>query len=216
MKDIAQAFEQAFKAMPLIAVLRGITPEEADPVFDAVVEAGVTLIEIPLNSPDALISIGKLAARRFPGVCIGAGTVLTAADVERVNAVGGEMIVTPNTEPAVIDAAVRADRVPVIGCLTPTEALVASRHGARVLKIFPAARLGAAYLTDVRAVLPLGSRLLAFGGVGLNDMAEYRAAGADGFGFGTTLYKPGRTARDVGAVARDLVAEWKRLDVAGG
>lgn len=213
MKDTAQAFDQAFATMPLIAVLRGIAPAEVEPVFEAVVEAGFTLVEIPLNSPDALTSIGKIAAQRPPGVCIGAGTVLTVADVERLVAVGVDMVVTPNTEPAVIDAAVRADFVPVIGCLTPTEALIASRHGARVLKIFPAARLGAAYLNDIRAVLPRESRLVAFGGVGLTEMAAFRATGADGFGFGTNLYQPGRTASEVGIAARTLVAEWTRLTV---
>ena len=212
MSDTAHSFEQAFAAMPLIAVLRGIKPEEAEPVFEAVVEAGFRLIEIPLNSPDALISISKLAARKRPGVCIGAGTVLTTADVEHVRSAGGDMIVTPNTDATVVDATARANLVPVIGCLTPTEALIASRHGARVLKIFPAARLGAPYLKDIRAVLPLGSRLLAFGGIGLEEMAEYRSTGADGFGFGTNLYRPGRTASEVGAAARKLAAEWRRLE----
>ena len=211
MTDLEEEFEQAFATMPLIAVLRGITPAEVEAVFDALVDAGITLVEVPLNSPDPLTSIEKLAARRPSGVCIGAGTVLTAADVASLRSAGGDMVVTPNTDPTVIDAAVQSGLIPVIGCLTPTEALIASRHGARVLKIFPAARLGAAYLNDIRAVLPAGSRLLAFGGIGCREMAEYRLHGADGFGFGTSLYRPGRPARDVGLLARDAVNEWTRL-----
>ncbi|MBB4285974.1 2-dehydro-3-deoxy-6-phosphogalactonate aldolase [Roseospira goensis] len=205
------AFEAAFAAMPLVAVLRGLTPDEALPVADALVDAGFTLLEVPLNSPEPFESIARLLAHCPPGVMVGAGTVLTPEDAGRLAALGAGLMVTPNTDPGVIDAGVRAGLVPLIGCMTPTEALLATRHGATVLKVFPAARLGPDYLKDIRAVLPRGTRLIPLGGIDVSRMAAFHAAGADGLGMGSNLYKPGRPAAEVGAIARDLVAEWRRL-----
>jgi len=210
----AVRFEAAFAAMPLVAILRGITPDEVLPVAGALVAAGFTLLEVPLNSPDAFDSIARLHAHCPPRVVVGAGTVLTPEDVGRLAALGAGLVVTPNTDPAVIDAAVRSDLVALVGCMTPTEALLATRHGARALKIFPATALGPAYLKDIRAVLPVHTRLVPVGGIDVEAMTAFHAAGASGFGLGSVLYKPGRSAADVGAVARDLVAAWRRLSTA--
>lgn len=137
--------------------------------------------------------------------------MLSADDVVRLAATGATLMVTPNTDPDVVTAGVDAGLVTMIGCMTPSEALLALRHGARVLKIFPAARLGPGYVKDVRAVLPKETRVLAVGGIGVDTMAAFVDAGADGFGFGANLYAPGRAAAEVGAIARDLVAEFRRL-----
>lgn len=204
-------FARAFAEMPLVAVLRGIEPEAVPAVADALVDAGFRLLEVPLNSPRPFDSIARLVECCPEGVVVGAGTVLLPRAAERLAATGAKLMVTPNTDPATIEAGVAAGLVPMIGCMTPSEALTALRHGARVLKMFPAARLGPAYLKDVRAVLPKGTPVVTVGGIGLDNMESFHAAGADGFGFGTNLYAPGRTAAEVGAIARDLVAERRRL-----
>lgn len=205
------ACARAFDDMPLVAVLRGIVPDEVPAVADALVDAGFRLLEVPLNSPRPFDSIARLVERCPEGVVVGAGTVLLAKEAERLAATGAKLMVTPNTDATTIGAGVGAGLVPVIGCLTPSEAFTALRHGARILKIFPAARLGPAYLKDMRAVLPKESRVIAVGGIGLETMAPFHAAGADGFGFGANLYAPGRPAADVEAIAADLVAEFRRL-----
>jgi len=205
------AFAEAFAEMPLVAVLRGIEPEEVPAVADALVDAGFRLLEVPLNSPRPFDSIAKLVECCPTGVVVGAGTVLLPREAERLAATGAKLMVTPNTDPRTIEAGVAAGLVPVIGCMTPSEALTALWHGARVLKMFPAARLGPAYLKDVRAVLPEGTPVITVGGIGLDTMESFHAAGTDGFGFGTNLYSPGRTAAEVGTIARDLVAELRRL-----
>lgn len=205
------AFARAFAEMPLVAVLRGIEPDEVPAVADALVNAGFRLLEVPLNSPRPFDSIAKLVKCCPKSVVVGAGTVLLAKDAERLAASGAKLMVTPNTDPTTIEAGFGLGLVPVIGCMTPSEALTALRHGARVLKMFPAARLGPAYLKDVRAVLPKGTHVITVGGIGSENMEPFHAAGADGFGFGANLYAPGRAAAEVGAIARDLVAELRRL-----
>ena len=208
---MGQRFDTVFTASPLIAILRGIAPDEVLPVADALMDAGFRLIEVPLNSPEPFESIGRLVAHCPADVLVGAGTVLDAAQVTRLAGLGASLVVTPNTDTAVIDAAVGAGLATVIGCFTPSEALLAVKHGAAVLKVFPAGRLGPAYLRDIRPVLPAGTRLAAVGGVGLSNMADFLAHGADGFGFGSDVYTAGRSAAEVGARARDLVAEYRRL-----
>lgn len=205
-------FARAFAEMPLIAVLRGIEPDEVPAVADALVKAGFRLLEVPLNSPQPFESIAKLVECCSPeSVVVGAGTVVSPKEAERLADTGAKLMVTPNTDPATIEAGVGVGLVPVVGCMTPSEAFTALRHGARVLKIFPAARLGPAYLRDVRAVLPKDARVITVGGIGLENMEPFHTAGANGFGFGANLYAPGRAAAEVGAIASDLVAELRRL-----
>lgn len=201
---------------PLVAILRGITPDEVEPVVDALVAAGFRLIEIPLNSPEPWTGIERAAARCPANVLVGAGTVLEPADAARLAERRAPLLVTPNTDPAVISAGLAHGLAPLIGCMTPSEALAAARAGARGLKLFPAARLGPGYLRDIRAILPHRVPVLAVGGIERADMAEWHAAGIDGFGFGGNLYRPGRSADEVGRLARDLVAEWERLQGEGG
>ncbi|HSP25609.1 MAG TPA: 2-dehydro-3-deoxy-6-phosphogalactonate aldolase [Saliniramus sp.] len=208
------SFDQAMRDMPLVAVLRGISPEEIDDVADALVEAGFRFLEVPLNSPRPYESIARLVERCPPEVLTGAGTVLWPEQVGRLAALGATLVVTPSTDIPVIEASVREGLYPMIGCLTPSEALTAVRYGARALKVFPASRMGPNYLKDVRAVLPKGTKLIPVGGIDRDTMEAFHKTGADGFGFGTNLYVPGRSASEVGSRARDLVAEYRRL--AGG
>lgn len=204
-------FDLAMRDMPLVAVLRGITPEEIIPVADSLVAAGFRLIEVPLNSPRAFASIEALAAHCPPDVLTGAGTMLDVTQARRLAQTGAQLMVTPNTDPDVIRAGVSAGLVPLIGCLTPSEALSAVTNGARALKIFPASRMGPDYLKDIRAVLPAGTRLIPVGGIDARSMPAFHAQGADGFGFGTNLYKPGMSADEVASNAAHLVKTWRDL-----
>lgn len=182
---------------PLVAILRGLRPEETEGVVGALIETGFTAIEIPLNSPEPFRSI-EIAARMAPeGVLIGAGTVLTTADVASLDAAGGRLMVSPNVEPEVIVAARERGMVTLPGVFTPTEALAAARAGATGLKFFPANVLGAAGIAAIRAVLPRDLLIAAVGGVGDENFAEYVRAGITAFGLGSSLYKPGMSAGEV-------------------
>jgi 2-dehydro-3-deoxyphosphogalactonate aldolase len=200
-----------FSRMPLIAILRGIAPEESVEVADALMDAGFRMLEVPLNSPRPFESIARLAAHCPPEVMVGAGTVLDPSQVNRLAAMPAPLLVTPNTDVAVIQAVHRKGLFSVIGCATPSEAFTALKHGARVLKLFPAARFGPGYLRDLRAVLPAATRVAVVGGVSLQNLEAFHAAGADAFAFGSNLYRPGVAAAEVGAMARDLVAEYRRV-----
>ena len=187
---------------PLIGILRGIKPEEAESIIGALIEAGMTAIEIPLNSPDAFRSI-EIAAKLAPAdVLIGAGTVLSVEDVDRLDKAGGKLLVTPNVEPAVISRARDLGMVTMPGVFTATEALAAAKAGATGLKFFPAGVLGASGITAIRAVLPPELVIAAVGGVSDKNFADYTKAGILAFGLGTSLYKPGMTATEVAERAK--------------
>jgi len=186
---------------PLIAILRGIKPEETQAIVAGLIETGFTAIEIPLNSPDAFRSI-EMAAKMAPaGVLIGAGTVLTVPDVDRLDAAGGRLLVTPNVEPTVIMRAVEKGMVTMPGVFTPTEALAAARAGASGLKFFPASVLGPAGINAIRAVLPADLTIAAVGGVSEANFADYIQGNILAFGLGSSLYKVGMSALDVTARA---------------
>lgn len=205
------AFDDAFARLPLIAILRGLRPEEAEDVGDALVEAGFTLIEVPLNSPEPLASIERLAHRLAGRAVIGAGTVLRVADVGAVQAAGGTMVISPNAYPEVIRATAAAGMISLPGIATPTEAFAALEAGAHALKLFPAEAAAPAVLKAMRAVLPAGTRMLPVGGIAPDTMAPWHAAGAAGFGLGSALYTPGLGAAEVGARARAFAAAWQGL-----
>ena len=190
---------------PLVAIIRGVTPGEAEAIGAAIFEAGIRVIEVPLNSPDPFASIEKLAARFGEAALIGAGTVLDPADVARVRDCGGRLIVSPNTFPPVIEATTAAGLVSLPGYFTPSEAFRALRAGATGLKLFPAEGASPAVLKGQRAVLPKSVPVLAVGGIGPGTMRPWIEAGADGFGLGSGLYKPGQPAAETAAKARAYV-----------
>jgi 2-dehydro-3-deoxyphosphogalactonate aldolase len=192
----AQTLAQAMAQLPLIAILRGITPAEAPAIGEALVASGFAMIEVPLNSPEPLQSIAALTAR-CPAALIGAGTVLNAQQVQDVHAAGGRLVVAPNFNPAVVAQALTLGMVVLPGVATPTEAMSALDAGAHGLKLFPAEMISPATVKALRAVLPISAALMPVGGITPDNMAAYRAAGASGFGLGSALYAPGRSAHDV-------------------
>lgn len=194
--------DDALAACPIVAILRGVTAAEVVEIADALYETGIRAVEVPLNSPDPLASIGRLAGAFAGRMAVGAGTVLSTADVEAVAAAGGRLSVAPNTDAAVIARAVRLGLTPAPGFATASEAFAAIAAGARHLKLFPASTYGPAHLKALAAVLPREIGVLAVGGVGPADMAAWRAAGAVGFGLGSELYRPGQSPEETLAKAR--------------
>ncbi len=195
----------------LIAILRGLKPEEAEAIGAALIEAGIDRIEVPLNSPDPLDSIERLARAFGEQAQIGAGTVLTADDVRAVADRGGKLIVSPNADADVIAETKRHGLASYPGVFTASECFAALKAGADGLKVFPAFQMGSKGLKALRDVLPKATQVYAVGGVGASDFAEWRAAGADGFGIGGALYRPGATAAEVSAMASELVAAYDAL-----
>jgi len=199
-----QRLRAALDRCPLVAILRGVRPDEVEAIGAALIEAGFSIIEVPLNSPDPFDSIGRLVAKG--GALIGAGTVLTLQEVARLSQAGGELAVSPHCDPAVIAATKAAGMASVPGVATPTEAFAALHAGADALKLFPAEAASPAVLKAMRAVLPTGTALLPVGGIGPDSMGPWRAAGAAGFGLGSALYKPGDSVEAVAAQARRFIA----------
>jgi 2-dehydro-3-deoxyphosphogalactonate aldolase len=192
----------------LVAILRGITPPEAEAVSDVLVEEGFEAIEVPLNSPDPLISIAGMVRRHGARTLIGGGTMLTIGDVDRVAEAGGRLFVSPNMRPAVISHAVARGMVTMPGVLSPTEAFDALEAGAAGLKFFPASLLGPSGISALMAVLPPGTVVGAVGGVGAENMADYIRAGVTTFGMGTSVYRPGDSAETVRSKARALIGAY--------
>lgn len=210
-----ERLDAAFAALPLVAILRGLRPEDAEVVGGVLVEAGFRLIEVPLNSPDPFTSIEHLARRFGDTAVIGAGTVLEPAAVGRLKDAGGELVVMPHADTRVIEAAKSLGLACVPGIATPTEAFAALAAGADALKLFPAEILPPRAVKALLAVLPRGTRLLPVGGIEPATMAAYVAAGAAGFGLGSALFRAGLEPAEIGARARAFVAAWGALKPEG-
>jgi len=205
-----EKFDSAMASLPLVAILRGLRPDEAPAVGDALVDAGFRLIEVPLNSPQPLESIAVLR-KRHPDALVGAGTVLSTQHVQAVHAAGGELVVSPDCKSAVIAATRQAGMVSLPGIMTPTEAFAALDAGAHGLKIFPAELASPAVAKALLAVLPPGTPLLPVGGIAPGNMADWQAAGVAGFGIGSALYKPGKSAAAVRDDAHAFAAAYRAL-----
>lgn len=195
-------------AAPIVAILRGIQTHEAVEIGEALIDAGIRLIEVPFNSPDPAGSIGAMADALGDRAAIGGGTVIGAELAETLASVGGTFMVSPNVDPVVIKRSLALGMDVLPGFLTPTEAFAAVAAGASDLKLFPGSTLGSGYIRAIREVLPKHTRVWAVGGVGVANVAEYRAAGVFGIGVGGSLYKPGHDAVTVAANARSIVAAW--------
>lgn len=203
-------FHQYLEECPLIAIIRGVTPDEADDIGQAILEAGIRIIEVPLNSPDPLSSISSLSKRFGDVALIGAGTVLTIGQVTEVQSAGGALVVSPNTNLDVICASAAAGMVSCPGYFTPSEAFAALAAGANGLKLFPAEGASPAVLKAQRAVIANDVPLLAVGGMSPSNMQPWLEAGATGFGLGSGLYRPGQSAADTADKARAYVEGVKR------
>jgi len=205
-----QRFAVACAELPLVAILRGVRPDEAVAIGSALVEAGWRMIEVPLNSPDPLLSIAALADA-FPDALVGAGTVLSASAVRDVHAAGAELVVAPNFDRDVVGEAVALGIAALPGVLSASEAFAALAAGAVGLKLFPAEMVPPSAVRALRAVLDPATVVLPVGGISLANMKAYRDAGANGFGIGSSLYKPGMSAEDVGEAARQWVDAWRAV-----
>ena len=207
----SMSFAEAMAALPLVAILRGVKPDEAVAIGEALVAEGFRLIEVPLNSPEPLESIRLMAKALAGRAVVGAGTVLSTANVDGVADAGGTLIVMPHTDLQVIARAKSRDLIAMPGFATPSEAFAALGVGADALKLFPAEANPPAVLKAMKAVLPKSAAVLPVGGIVPESMAAYVGAGAGGFGLGSALYKPGATPAEVAAKARAFTAAWKTL-----
>lgn len=203
------AWTDVLETLPLVAILRGLTPDEAVEVGETLVAAGFLCLEVPMNSPSPLDSIRRLRHALGDRAIVGAGTVLTPEAVRDVADAGGQIIISPNADAAVIGESKAAGLISFPAFYTPSEAFSAIAAGADALKLFPAETAGPAMLKAMKAVLPKTTPVFPVGGVEPSNIATWRAAGANGFGLGSGLYKPGRSAAEVGKIAETYVAAWK-------
>ena len=206
----SELFHRYFDSCPLVAIIRGVTPPEAEAIADVLYEAGIRIIEVPLNSPNSIDTIDRLAARFGDSVLVGGGTVLDPVQVGAIQATGGRLIVSPNTDVAVIAATAAAGLVSIPGYFTPSEAFAALKAGATALKLFPAEATTPAVLKAQRAVIPADVQILPVGGVKPDNMQPWIEAGANGFGLGGGLYKAGQSAAETADKARAYVAALER------
>jgi 2-dehydro-3-deoxyphosphogalactonate aldolase len=204
--NLAERFIDAIATMPIIAILRGVAPDEVVAVAQAIYDSGVRVIEVPLNSPDPFTSIKRLAAHFGDTAIVGAGTVLTVVDVERCKDAGAQIIVSPNMNADVIRGTVAAGMISAPGCLTPTEAFAALDAGAHAVKLFPGELISPAAVKAMRAVLPEDTTVLVVGGVSTDHISGYRDAGVSGFGIGGSIYRVGYSAEQARANAAAFVA----------
>ena len=207
-------FDEAFEELPLIAILRGLRPEDAVDIATALFDAGLRILEVPLNSPSPLVSIERIAAQFDETVLIGAGTVLDAKAVAGVADAGARLIVSPNFDRTVVRAAKERGLVSIPGIATPSEAFAALAAGADALKLFPAEMIAPKVVRSIRAVLPKEARLIPVGGIAPETMPAYREAGADGFGIGSALFKPGMSLKEVAAAAAKFVELTRKCESA--
>lgn len=202
----AADFTRYFGECPLVAIIRGVRPDEAEAIGEAILSAGIRIVEVPLNSPDPLVSIERLASRLGAQALIGAGTVLDPEEVKRVARAGGRLIVSPSTDPAVIRQTVGEGLVSAPGFFTPSEAFTADKAGAHALKLFPAEAASPAMVRSMKAVLPKDPPLIVVGGIKPDTMQQWLEAGAAGFGLGSGLYKPGQSPEETAEKARAFVS----------
>jgi 2-dehydro-3-deoxyphosphogalactonate aldolase len=208
MTPLLSKFNAHMDRLPLVAILRGLKPEEALDIGHAIVNAGFHILEVPLNSPDPLRSI-QILAEAFPNALVGAGTVTTAQQVRDIKAVGGQLIISPHLDDNVVCETVNLGLISLPGVATPSEAFQAIALGAHGLKLFPAEMISPAVVKSMRAVLPSHVRLIPVGGIGTHNMADYRKSGASGFGIGSALFAPGKTVQAVGESAAAFVQTWQ-------
>lgn len=202
---------EALLELPLIAILRGVTPDEVLPIADALLEAGFRCLEVPLSSPDPFESLARLSERCGERALIGAGAVVSPAEVAALREAGGRSAFSPHFDPELVRACLEADLVTLPGVLTPSEAFAALRAGAHGLRLFPASAAPPPVLRALRAALPLAAPVLPVGGIGVEELLPYRRAGASGFGLGSALYRPGDGPELVRARAARFVSAWRSL-----
>ena len=210
MTPLLSKFNAHMDSLPLVAILRGLKSEEALSVGQAIVNTGFHILEVPLNSPDPLRSI-QILAEAFPHALVGAGTVTTAQQVRDIKAAGGQLIISPHLDDNVVCEAVNLGLISMPGVATPSEAFRAIALGAHGLKLFPAEMISPAVVKSMRAVLPTHMKLIPVGGIGIHNMANYRQSGASGFGIGSALFAPGKSAHAVGESAAAFVQAWKAI-----
>ncbi len=210
-KNLTKMYEQASSKLPLVAILRGVKPEEVCEVADALIAGGFTMLEVPMNSPEPLKSIELLRKHCPADILVGAGTVLNIEDVKKLNDINAELIVTPNFNEELVKEVMKYNFVSLIGCFSPSECFSAVAMGVTAIKVFPANTLGANYIKNIKAVLPVGTQVLAVGGIDPTNMKPYTDVAVDGFGIASSLYKPGRAVDEIKKIAIEFTNNYNNL-----